>query len=120
MRDVILVGDETFTLDRIKAVSHTGSIVIYENLRENEYQVKYGYKDYVIYIHDNSAVANYEKKELKKIPYSAPNFIFMSFHNIERFKDIINQKDFPKDIYIDNDNFLILPIDQYIKKGMPL
>jgi len=118
MKWIILIGDETLTLESIKAIHHYGSISRHD-VSEDRYCVVYGEKDHIFYDFTDKIVG-YEESDLNEIPYKNPHFIVMIYKSEERMKDIIQQNNFLRDIYIDNDKDLIVPIEEFIELGMPL
>lgn len=119
MRWIILIGNENFDLNTIKAVEHYGSIDSYDVQEiEDRYCVDFG-DDHIFYDFVD-IIEEYEKDELNKIPYANPNFIMMIYTSKTRIRNILKQDNFPDNIYIDNDFGVILPIKEFAKLGMPL
>ena len=120
MQYIILIGDEKLTLDSVKAIDHYGSASCHDVTEmKGRYCVDYG-KDHIFYDYDNSVINDYEGSDLKKIPFKNPHFIMMAYKSEERMKSIISQANFLKGIFIDNDYGLIIPIEEFIKLGMPV
>ena len=120
MQWIILIGDKNFDLNTIKKIKHNGSINSYDvNGIPNRYCVDFG-DNHIFYDFDNQIKTDYDVEELKKIPYTNPNFIIMTYTSEECVRKILGQDSFPDTIYIDNDYGLILPIKEFIKLGMPL
>ena len=117
MQWIILIGDKELALDKIKKIKHYNSVSSYD-VDETRYCVDYGI-DHVFYDYDES-VEDYEKEELSIIPFHDPHFITMIYTSEERLKCILQQEDFLKNIYIDNDHGIIVSIEKFIKMGMPL
>ncbi len=117
MQWIILVGNENFNLDTIKSIEHYGSIDSYE-VDETRYCVDYG-RDHVFYDSSDDTTNDYEEEELLKIPFEKPHFIVMIYTSKELMKKILQQDNYLRDIYVDNDNGCILPIEEFIKIGMP-
>ena len=44
----------------------------------------------------------------------------MVYTSEERMKNVIQQDNFPRGIYVNNDYGLIVPIEEFIKLGMPV
>ena len=119
MQYIILIGDEKFELNAIKAIEHFGSIGSYDVTEiEGRYCVDFG-EDHIFYDFDN-IIEDYEKDELNNIPYANPNFITMIYTSKNCIRNILKQDDFPDNIYVDNDFGFILPIKEFIELGMPL
>ena len=117
MQWIILIGDENFDLSSIKTIKHYESIQCYD-VDENRYCVDYG-KDHIFYDLDNLA-DDYEEDELLKIPFKNPRFIVMVYTSKELMKKILQQDNYLRNIYVDNDNECILPIEKFIEIGMPV
>lgn len=118
MKWLILIGGENFNLDVIRRIKHEGCIECYDvNHIKGRYCVNYG-QDHVFYDYQQN-LDDFED-DLVKVPYSAPNFITMIYTSTQRARSILQLKSFPHDIYVDNDDGLVLPIDEFIRLGMPL
>jgi len=120
MKWILLIGDENFSLDIIKAINHKDCIRCCD-VDENRFLVDFG-TDHIFYDYDvtQTTLMEYEKDELEKIPFKNPRIIIMTYTSEERLKDILKQNDFPKGIYVDNDFGLIVPLEEFIKLGIPL
>ena len=118
MRWLILNLYKKFDLNTIKSIKHYGCVNCYDvpNIA-GRYCVDFG-KDHIFYDY-NENVEEFEE-DLIKIPYTNPHFITMTYTSIERVKNILQQDNFPKNIYIDNDYGLILSIKKFIELGFPL
>lgn len=121
MQWIILIGNENFNLNTIRAVEHYGSIDSYDVTEiEGRYCVDFG-DDHIFYdFVDIDIIEEYEKDELNKIPYINPNFIVMIYTSKTRIRNILKQDNFPDNIYVDNDFGLIVSIKEFIRLGMPL
>ena len=117
MQWIILIGDENFDLSSIKTIKHYESIQCYD-VDENRYCVDYG-KDHIFYDLDNLADV-YEEDELLKIPFKNPCFIVMVYTSKKLMRKILQQDNYLRDIYVDNDYECILPIEKFIEIGMPV
>ena len=117
MQWIILIGDENFDLNSIKAIEHYGSVRSYE-VDENRYCVDYG-KEHIFYDFDN-LTDDYENGELLKIPFENPNFIIMVYTSKELMEKILQQDNYLHNIYVDNDYECILSIEKFIEIGMPV
>lgn len=119
MQWIILIGDERFDLNKIKAIEHYGSIDSYDVPEiEGRYCVDFG-DDHIFYDF-NDMIEDYEKDELNNIPYDNPNFVTVIYTSKNCIRNILKQDDFPDIIYVDNGFGLILPIKEFIELGMPL
>lgn len=122
MKWILLIGDEKFNLDRIKASQHSNSINCYDVSEiKNRYCVDFG-TDHIFYDYDEAGtiLMDFEKEDLGKIPFEDPHIITMTYTSEERLKNILQQNNFLKGIYVDNDYGLIVPIEEFIKLGMPI
>lgn len=118
MRWLILIGDNSFSLNTIKSVKHEGCIARYDVKQiEGRYCVDYG-KDHIFYDY-NRNIEEFEE-DFTKVPYISPHFITMIYTSEERVKQVLRLESFPKNIYIDNDHGIVLPIGKFIQIGMPL
>ena len=117
MQWIILIGDEKLNLNAIKAIEHYENVATGTN--ENRYFVDYG-KDHVFYDDLGNSLDDYEREELERIPFASPHFVVMIYQSEERMRKILQQENFLKDIYVDNDYGLIVPIEEFIKAGMPI
>ena len=117
MQWIILIGDENFDISSIKAIEHYESINCYD-VDEGRYCVDNG-KDHIFYDLDN-LTDDYEEDELLKIPFKNPRFIVMVYTSKELMKKILQQDNYLRNIYVDNDHECILPIEKFIEIGMPV
>ena len=120
MQWIILIGDEKLTLERIKSIDHTESVSCHY-VENDSYCVDYG-MDHIIYRLYEDIINDYEEDELdilKKLPFKIIKFIIMKYTSKERMKKVIQQENFLKNIYVDNDHWLITPIDEFIRLGCP-
>ena len=119
MRWIILIGNENFDLNTIKAVEHYESIDSYDVTEiKGRYCVDFG-DDHIFYDF-RDIIEDYEKDELNQIPYDNPSFIMMIYTSKNRIRAVLKQDNFPDNIYVDNDFGLIVSIKKFIKLGMPL
>ena len=115
MQWIILIGDESLTLNSIKAVKHHGAIRCHDipEMRDR-YCVDYG-DHHVFYDFDDRIINDYEEAELNKIPFAYPHFIMMVYHSKEQMKEILRQDNFLRGIYVDDDHGNIMPIEDFIE-----
>jgi len=118
MRWIILIGNEKLTINAVKSIEHYGCISSHD-VDETRYCVDYG-TDHIFYDYEGDTFEDYEQEELDKIPFQKPHFMMMTYTSEERMKEVIQQDNFLRDVYIDNDYGLILPIEEFIKQGMPV
>lgn len=106
----------------IKAFEHPNSISSYDVTEiKNRYCVDFG-TDHIFYDYDETGtiLMDYEKEDIDKIPFENPHIITMTYTSEERLKNILQQKDFLKGIYIDNDYGLLVPKEEFVNLGMPI
>ena len=118
MKWIILIGDETLTLDLIKSIKHFGSVKSYD-VSEDRYCVDYE-SDHIFYDYFEDMIDQYDESERKIIPFDNPQFVMMVYRTGVRVKEIVQQDNFLRGIYVDNDSGLIVPIEKFIKIGMPM
>ena len=117
MQYIILTGDENLTLDAVRKIEHYDSIS-HHDVHKDRFCVDYG-KDHIFY-HYSEDTNDYEEEDIEKIPYENPHFITMIYTDVERMKKVIQQDNFLRGIYVDNDAGLIMPIEEFIYMGMPM
>ena len=120
MKWIIIIGDETLTLDTIRGIEHPGNVHCYDDEElPRQYCVAYE-QDYISYTYNNEIINDYEEPEREEIPFCNPHFIVMRYRCAERAKSVISHDSFPKNVWIDNDYGLITPVDNFIALGMPM
>lgn len=117
MQWIILIGDKNLTLDSIKAIKHYDSIKSYDVPEMGaRYCIDYG-DDHIFYDYEDGedAINDFEKEDLKKIPFSNIHTITMVYQSEERMKKILRQENFLRGIFV-NDNYdNIISIEEFIK-----
>ena len=120
MQWIILIGDEKLSLNTIKAIKHDNCVRSYDVTEiDGRYCVDFG-EDHIFYDFDNNVVNDFSDDDLKKIPFKKPHFMMMVYTSEERMKKVIQQDNFLRGIYVDNDYGLIVPIEEFIRLGMPI
>ena len=115
MQWIILIGDETLTINSVKNIKHYDSMSSHTVESANgRYWVNFE-EDHVYYDFVESLIDEYEKEELAIIPFEKPNFIMMIYRSKERMKQVLKQDNFLRGIYVDDDGGNILPIEDFIK-----
>lgn len=109
---IILIGNEDFNLNHIRNLKHYGQNKT-TNLAENRFVVDYG-DDHVFYESSEDIINDYEEVDVERIPFSCPQFIMMTYTNENLMKQILSQENFPRGIYIDDDNGNIISIEDFI------
>lgn len=111
MQWVILIGSDDLDINSVRKIKHLGENKI-TDLTPNRFVVDYG-DEHIFYEYAENLINNYEKEELKTIPFDNPHFIIMTYTSEELMKKILHQDDFLKGIYVDDDNGNIVPIEQF-------
>ena len=119
MKWITFIGDETLTLESIKAINYYGSARNHD-VSEGRYCVVYSETDHIFYDFFDDMLSQYNESERDKIPFSNPHFIMMVYKSGDRVKKIIQQDNFLRGVFVDNDNDLIVPIEEFIRLGMPM
>ena len=118
MQWLILIGDDSFSLNSVKSIEYKEAKNQYDVPGVNgRFCVDFG-TDHIFY--DDIQNADEFLEESFDIPYKNPHFITMTYTSKERVRSILQQEDFPDKIYIDNDYGLIMPIKEFIRVGMPM
>jgi len=117
MQYIIFIGNENLNINAVKSIEHYHNIAT--EISGNRYYVDYG-TDHIFYDDQNVNFDYYEKAEIDKLPFKEPHFVMMLYTSRERMREVIRQDNFLKEVYVDNDYGLIVPIDEFIKLGMPL
>ena len=114
MQYIILIGDESLTIESVKGIEHYGSTSSHDaSSARARYCVVYD-EDRIFYAYDDDA-SEYNDEELLRIPFENPRFITMVYRSAERMKQVLKQDNFLKGIYVDDDAGSILPIEDFIK-----
>lgn len=118
MQWVILIGDEQFDLNTLKLVKYQNCTKCYdvEGIK-GRYCVEFD-QEYIFYDYDLD-ISDY-REDFPIIPYQKPHFIMMIYRSKKLVRNILQLKDFPNNIYVDNDYGIVLPITKFIEIGMPL
>ena len=122
MQWIVLIGNESLSLNSIKNLKHNGSIREYDVPEFGDrYCIEFD-TDHIFYDYEEgeNATIDYSPLELEQIPFSTIHTLTMVYQSEARMKKIIKQENFLKDVYIDNGYGLILPINKFIQLGMPM
>ena len=112
MQWIILIGNDKFDINSIRNIEHNG-VNKFTELTPNRVVVDYG-EDHIFYEYAEDVINDYEEEELIKIPFNNPHFVIMTYTSEELMKKVLQQENFIKDIYIDDDQGNIIPIEQFI------
>ncbi len=118
MQWIILIGDENLTLESVKNIDHYGCLRAYDVPDIGErYCVDFG-NDHIFYDYEKGedAMRDFEEEDLKKIPFANPHTITMIYQSEERMKMILQQDNYLRGIYVDDDHGQILPIEEFINQ----
>ena len=118
MKWIILIGDETLTLESVKSIKHDDSVSCHD-VSEGRFCIEFD-TDHIFYDYFDDMIDQYTETELSKIPFHNPQFIMIVYRSGERVKKIIQQNNFLRGVYVDNDAGVIVPIEEFIKMGMPM
>lgn len=113
MQWIILIGNETLDINSIHKIIHFGENKK-SDIDSNRFVVDFG-DEHVFYDYVEDLIKDYEEEELKKIPFQNLYFIMMTYTSETLMKRILRQKNFLKDIYVDDDHGKILPIEEFIR-----
>jgi len=105
-------------LESIKAINHYGSVGSYD-VDETRYCVEYD-TEHIFYDFHTDVKNHYEEFEFLKIPFKSPNFITMVYKTEFRMRSVLRQDNYLQSIYVDNDFDLIVPLEEFIRLGMPV
>jgi hypothetical protein len=117
---IIIIGGSPSIFDRVKSMRFPGNVARYD-VDATRYCVDFGTDHVFIDDDDEGLVAkDFEAGELDALPFAEPHSVTLVYTAEERMRQIVSQEDFPKDVYIDNDFWLTLPVEEFIARGMPL
>lgn len=116
---VIFIGDETFGLDTIRAMTFKEKAEIIDS-GEKQFDVFFN-ENHDAYVsfqfdYDGMIMNDYSPEELKNLPFENPHFILARYSDIKLLERIISADDFPKDILIDCDGG-DLGLERFIEKS---
>lgn len=118
MKWIFLIGEEDFDINSLKKLEYSGASSTYD-VKEivGRYCLDYG--DEHVYYDIVTDLTDFQD-DISTIPYNNPSIVMMTYTSTEIVRGILRQKDFPKDIYIDNDLGLTVPLRDFIDLGMPM
>lgn len=118
MKWIFLIGNEGFGVNYLKKLNYTDSVSTYEvESMQGRFCIDYGNEH--VFCDPIEDMSEFEE-EIKDIPYINPTIVMMTYTSPNIVRRILKQDDFPKDIYIDNDLGLLVPLEEYISVGMPM
>ena len=118
MKWIFLIGNSCFNIDLLKKMEYCGCISSY-NVEKipGWYCIDYGNNH--VFLDTMIDIQDFED-DINDIPIDNPTIIMLTYTSAEIVRNILRQDDFPKDIYIDNDLGIIVPLRSFIEMGMPL
>ncbi|WP_088816398.1 MULTISPECIES: hypothetical protein [Listeria] len=111
MQWIILIGDENFNLEVVKAIKYDKKNKM-ADVDRNRIVVDFG-EEHIFYDYVENLLEEYEEEENKNIPYSHPYFIILTYSSVSLLKQIFSQKNFLNDIYVDDDYGRIMKIEKF-------
>ncbi|MDQ1236103.1 hypothetical protein QE450_003601 [Paenibacillus sp. SORGH_AS306] len=115
MQSIILIGDEPFNLDFIKALPKSVNTRSHEP-NDLRYVLEY-INDRIYYDYLPEGILDYEKDELLHLPFQSPRFIAMLYTSNQIMRDFfLENAKYLENIYIDNDLGEILLIHEFMYK----
>jgi hypothetical protein len=118
MKWLTLIGDEKLDLEQIKEIKHFGSVRAYD-VSDGRYCVEYE-TEHIMYDYFNDMTEQYNESERKIIPFDNPRFVMVVYKSADKVKEIIQQDNYLRDVFVDNDRGAIVPIMEFIRIGMPM
>jgi hypothetical protein len=118
MQWITFIGDSNLSLDSIKLIQHYGSISCHD-VGETRFCVSYGV-DHIYYDFVDESIQDYQPGDLDIVPYQHPHVIMMVYTSIDLMRRVIRQDNFLRNVYVDNGYDLIVPIEEFIRLGMPV
>ncbi|MBL1224617.1 hypothetical protein [Enterococcus sp. BWR-S5] len=113
MQWIILVGNENLTIQEIKKKDYYNCKQVTQ-LENDRVVVDYG-AEHVFFDFLDNLIEDYEKEELELLPFKNPHFIMMTFTSKKILKQVLMQNNFPTNLYVDDDDGMIMKMDKYIR-----
>ena len=113
---IFLIGNEGFEeLSNINykgsSGSHfseqTGSLII---MFKKKYDIE------LITVEDKSAF----KEELSTLPFTDPQITMVRYSSVEAMRKLLSLGNFPEDMFVYNNDGVVVPLDEFIQMGMPM
>lgn len=98
---IVLIGDETFSLESFSEMHVPESIRCIRH--ENQLEIRYAELDYILLEEIPAAEirGEYEPEDLAALPFDSPRWISVKCSNPEHVKRLISDPAFPADVIID-------------------
>ncbi|WP_321383949.1 hypothetical protein [uncultured Enterococcus sp.] len=113
MQWIILAGNENLTIQEIKKKDYYNCKQVTQ-LENGRVVVDYG-AEHVFFDFLDNLIEDYEKEELELLPFKNPHFIMMTFTSKKILKQVLMQNNFPTNLYVDDDDGMIMKMDKYIR-----
>lgn len=116
MKYISIFGDKNLTLTSIQNMKHHGSVRTYP-VSDDRFCVEY--PDGHIFFDYYTDLSDWQDT-LEKLPFQAAAVIMLVYQNAANVRHVLTQPDFPKNVYVDNDFGMLLPLQEYVETGMPM
>ena len=116
MKWISIIGDGNLTLANIQTMQNTDAVRTY-NVSDDRFCVEY--PDGHLFFDINTDLSDWQD-ELEKLPFKAAAVITLVYQNAANVRHVLTQLAFPKNVYVDNDFGVLLPLQEYIAAGMPM
>ena len=118
MQWMFLIGNNDFGIETLKRVAYPEEAKIYDvESVSGRCCVELG-EEHLFY--DLIEDMNDFEEDILRVPFDNPTIIMLTYSSFDIVKEVILHSDFPRDIYIDNDMGVIVPIDEFISRGFPM
>ncbi len=118
MKWIFLIGNDDLSINNLKKLNYPGCISTYDvETMQGRFCVDYG--DEHVFL-DPIENRNDFEELINQVPYINPAIVMMTYTSSDNVRSILQQEDFPNDIYIDNDLGLLAPLKEYVSMGMPM
>lgn len=116
MKWISIIGDRNLTIASIQRMMHSGAVRTY-NVSDDRFYAEY--PDGHIFFDYNTDLSDWQDT-LEKLPFQAAAVIMLVYQNAANVRHVLTQPDFPKNVYVDNDFGMLLPLQEYVETGMPM
>jgi hypothetical protein len=116
MKSINILGDRNLTLANIQEMRHTGTTRTYY-VSDNRFCTEF--PDGHIFFDYNTDLSDWQDT-LEKLPFQAAAVIMLVYQNAANVRHVLTQPDFPKNVYVDNEFGMLLPLQEYVETGMPM
>ena len=116
MKWISIIGDRNLTIASIQRMMHSGAVRTY-NVSDDRFCAEY--PDGHIFFDYNTDLSDWQDT-FEKLPFQAAAVIMLVYQNAANVRHVLTQPDFPKNVYVDNDFGMLLPLQEYVEAGMPM